>query len=215
MGINKAYFQGVYTAGEDVYYHLLHRDDPWYSKLGDNCYFIGPSSSHLIDDIPIHRTDSIEDADFILITGPDDWHQNLSDYQEILDVGVQMDLPMICANPILLEAETGPSLVGKDILLYYEQAGGFIKYHGKPDKRFFMKGLEGLSDGRGLVIGDSLYFDMKGAQDADMDSAFVACGIHEERLCNALTHSPDLYRVETYYRESGLTPKYTLSRLVW
>src|SRR5260221_238480 len=114
-------------------------------------------------------------------------------------VGVQMDLPMICANPILLEAETGPSLVGKDILLYYEQAGGFIKYHGKPDKRFFMKGLEGLSDGRGLVIGDSLYFDMKGAQDADMDSAFVACGIHEERLCNALTHSPDLYRVETYY----------------
>ena len=45
MGIPSGYFQYVFTAGESTFQHLLNRENPWYSKLGNNCYFIGPAHS--------------------------------------------------------------------------------------------------------------------------------------------------------------------------
>lgn len=215
LGVSRSLFQHVFTAGEEVYQHLLLRQDPWYSKLGDRCYFIGPSSSKLIDDLPLLKIDRIEEADFILVVNADDWDERLEDYQELLAIALDRDIPMICANPNLTEEWTHMELEEDNIVLYYKAKGGFVKYHGKPNKRFFKVASMATGDGQQLMIGDSLYFDMEGAFEAGIDTAFIACCLHELSLCNISNHLPDPYKLEHFYKRFGFTPNYTLSRLVW
>lgn len=215
MGIVPAYYQHVFTAGEAAYRALLKREDPWYSRLGSCCYYIGPSHFSILDDLQIKKTEDIYHADFILVTGADDWHQKLSDYKDILQAALARDLPMICANPNVSEEISGARLEAGTIEQYYEENGGRVRIHGKPNAHYVTRAVEALGGERILMIGDSLHFDVLAAEAVGIDAAFVACGLHGGRLCDVETHMPDLFKIEPYYRQFGITPRYTLSQLMW
>lgn len=213
MGISRSYYQYIYTAGESTFQHLLHRDDPWYSKLGNSFYFIGSAQSRFIDELPIRKVDQMEEADFILVTSADDWHQRLSDYKKILSVALKKGIPMICANPNISEATS--QLEAGSIEKYYEEQGGEVRVHGKPNKLFFQHAVDQMACEPILAIGDSLFFDMKGAASVGLDTAFVACCTHKLRLCDGEKCVPKPKSLADYYDGFGFTPKYTLPQLVW
>ncbi|MGB0934985.1 MAG: HAD hydrolase-like protein, partial [Alphaproteobacteria bacterium] len=184
MGVPPSLFQYVLTAGEDLHTRIDRGNDPFYGRLGDAYYYVGPSQSALLDDLPLRKKSELNEADFILVMGPDDWHDDLSEFSELLEEAVQLKLPMVCANPNIGGFETGElhweaGAIGK----LYQQLGGQVHYHGKPEQSFFKAALNCFDDTpitKIIHIGDSIEADVRGAQQCGLDVAFTPYGIHSE-----------------------------------
>ena len=207
-GVPPALFQHVISAGEDLYKHLESRRDPFYGGLGDTYYFIGPTHSSLLDGLQLHRTGHIDEADFIIVAGQDDWHSDIKDYEKCLKIGVEHNIPMICANPdqIGLCSEGGRIEAG-NIAHIYQGLGGRVRYHGKPEKIFFRQALRKftvIKPEQVLVIGDGLQTDIKGAVGVGLDCAYIPrnCGM-------------SIKEVDSVYKTAGIMPTYTLTDFRW
>ncbi len=219
IGIPPSLYQHVVSAGEDTFQHLQERKDPWYARLGDRYYFIGPSHYGLLEGLKSHRVSHIDEADFVIVVGADDWHQKLSDYDAILKDARDQKIPMICANPN--RTEVGPraaALEAGAIAEYFESMGGNVHYHGKPYKSFFqsaMRRYPSTPKERILMIGDSLGVDIAGAANAQLSSAFVTGGLHARELGIMHGHSPSTEDLEQFYQEKQTYPTYTIPGLIW
>jgi len=108
--------------------------------------------------------------------------------EEQLRVGVERNLPMVCANPdlhvVLPDGSRGhmPGLIAQR---YLELGGQLIEF-GKPHTAAFEAALAELGPDikreRVLHIGDSLEHDIAGANAAGIHSLFVCGGVHAEEL---------------------------------
>ena len=186
-GIPLSLYQYIVTAGDETYRHLRDKNDPWHNALGDTCYFIGSTEDHLLmEKLPYHHTNHIEEADFILVAGTDEWDKDLEDYFPDLDVGITLCLPLICANPdqycyIGQEKFIFPGAFAT----YYQKKGGEVFYHGKPYISIFnqiLKKLTVIKRDKILFIGDSLATDIMGANRIDLDSLLVCSPVTFEEL---------------------------------
>ena len=49
IGLSPSLYQHIISSGEVTYRHIVERADSWYARLGEHCYFIGPSHSSLLE----------------------------------------------------------------------------------------------------------------------------------------------------------------------
>jgi ribonucleotide monophosphatase NagD (HAD superfamily) len=101
---------------------------------------------------------------------------------------------------------------------WYEEAGGRVRWHGKPFRSVYdtCLGLLGVADRtRVLAIGDSLRTDIAGADGAGIDSLLIAGGIHAEEFGMAGARRPDLARIEIALREGRYNPLGVAWALCW
>ena len=102
---------------------------------------------------------------------------------------------MICANPDVTVVRGGKHIAcAGAVARAYEDLGGAVAYHGKPDPAAFAACAAKLSDidaGRILVVGDSLATDIAGAAAAGLDALFVIGGIHSAELAQESGSSSD------------------------
>jgi ribonucleotide monophosphatase NagD (HAD superfamily) len=92
---------------------------------------------------------------------------------------------------------------------WYEEAGGRVRWHGKPFHSVYETclGLLGIEDrSRILAVGDSLRTDIAGAAGAGLDSVLIAGGIHAEEFGRIGEGAPDLARIETALRAGPYDP---------
>ncbi|MEI5663965.1 TIGR01459 family HAD-type hydrolase [Bosea sp. CCNWLW174] len=180
-------YDEVVSAGDDARDALAARDEPFHRALGRRCLLLArEGEAHLAQGLGLDLVDDVALADFILLMTMDPPRQSVAGWMSLLEAASARRLPMVCANPDLHRAspdgglQEAPGLVARA----YEQLGGIVRYHGKPEPRIYRTCLAklGLDRGRVVAIGDSLEHDIAGAQGAGIDSVFIGGGIHRGEI---------------------------------
>ncbi|WP_052046086.1 TIGR01459 family HAD-type hydrolase [Candidatus Paracaedibacter symbiosus] len=185
LGVPRNFYDEVYTSGEDCFQALQHSQDPWYQKLGQKFYHIGPDKNHSLSaGLSRTKVSTVEEADFMLVTGTNGWEVDVTNYVSILEKARLRHLPMVCANPDLTVIYGEETVIcAGAIAQYYEGIGGDVRYHGKPHPGIYRVVLDKLlpiKRNRILAIGDSLRTDIKGAYQLQIDTLLVLSGIHNK-----------------------------------
>jgi HAD superfamily hydrolase (TIGR01459 family) len=187
FGFAPELYDEVVSAGDDARDALAARDEPFHQALGRRCLLLArEGEQHLAEGLGLDLVENVETADFILLMTMDPPRQSVASWMDLLKAASVRRLPMICANPDLHRAsptgglQEAPGLVARA----YEQLGGTVRYHGKPQPRIYRTCLAklGLDRSRVVAIGDSLEHDIAGAQGAGIDSVFIAGGIHRGEI---------------------------------
>lgn len=220
VGVPAGLYQHVMSSGEEAWQHLQRRDDPFYAALGRRCLHIGSDRDlEIREGLDLDYVETAADAQFILNTGPAGWDDRIEDYEPLLREALGRELPMVCANPDLVVMRgTTLHLCAGALAKWYEEAGGRVRWHGKPFRSVYDSclGLLGIEDrSRILAVGDSLRTDIAGAAGAAIDSLLIAGGIHAEEFGTMGERAPDLGRVAAALREGGYNPVGVAWSLCW
>jgi HAD superfamily hydrolase (TIGR01459 family) len=183
MGVTPDLYTGIMSSGEAVHLALRDRDEPEFAALGKTIYHLGPARDRdVFDTLDLTEVTAVEDAAFLLNTGPDD-HLGPDDpsiYGPTLDAALKAGIPMICANPDLEVVRDGQRIICAGLLAQiFEGRGGHVIQRGKPDPAIYAPTLRllGTEKRRTLAIGDSLRTDMAGAKAAGIDACWALSGI--------------------------------------
>jgi len=220
LGVPVGLYHDVMSSGEETWQHLKRRDDPFYVALGWRCLHIGSERDlEIREGLSLDYVDTPADAQFILNTGPAGWDDRIEDYEPVLREALVHGLPMVCANPdLVVQRGSTLHLCAGALAKWYEEAGGRVRWHGKPFRSVYDSCLVLLGIGersRILAIGDSLRTDIAGAAGAGIDSLLIAGGIHADEFGLRGEEAPDLRRVEAALREGGYEPVGVAWRLCW
>lgn len=217
IGVDRSLYSHLVTSGEETWACLRARKEPFYAALGRRCFmFTWAGDRGLSEGQDLVRAEGIADADFILAAGTSG--KPVSDYEDTLQAAVARDLPMVCANSDFTSiAPDGTMAVCPgSIARRYEELGGRVRWHGKPDRSVYQTCLALYPAARRIIgIGDSLYHDIGGAARAGIDSLFVAGGIHMPTLGIAWGEAPDPERLAALLEETGQSPDYVIPTLRW
>jgi len=220
IGIPGGLYHHVMSSGEEAWQHLHRRDDPFYAALGRRCLHIGSERDMLIrEGLELEFVDTAEEAEFILNTGPAGWEDRIEDYAPLLGRALACALPMVCANPDLVVMHGDRlALCAGALAQWYEEAGGQVRWHGKPfrsvyDTCFALLGIEDRK--RVLAVGDSLRTDIAGATGAGLDSVLIAGGIHAEEFGMIGNRPPDLDRIAAALRSGSYSPVGVARSFCW
>lgn len=220
IGVPAGSYHHLVTSGEEAWQHLRRRDDPFYAALGRRCLHIGSERDMGIrDGLDLDFLDTAEAAQFILNTGPAGWDDTIEDYEALLRRALTRDLPMVCANPDLVVMHGSRlALCAGALAQWYEQAGGRVRWHGKPFPSVYDTCLALLGGGdrsRILAVGDSLRTDIAGAAAAGLDSLLIAGGIHAQEFGAAGARQPDFVRIEAALDAGGYRPIAVAGSFCW
>lgn len=218
MGIARDLYGAVMSSGEAMRRDLIARRDPFFAALGEACYHMGPDRDlSVFDDVAVRRV-GLEDADFIVNTGPTELTHGLEEYQARLARGVERGLPMVCANPDKVVIRQGrPVMCAGAMAEEYRRLGGAVVYRGKPDAAVYRTCLDelGMDPSRVCVVGDSLETDVLGAANAGLDCLFVTGGIHAGALGCAYGVAADPERVRALLAGEGLSATAVVPGFIW
>lgn len=220
IGVPAGLYHHVMSSGEEAWQHLRRRDDPFYAALGWRCLHIGSERDiEIRHGLDLEFVDTAEEAEFVFNTGPAGWDDRLEDYEPILQLALDRNLPMICANPdIVVMHGNRLALCAGALAKWYEEAGGRVRWHGKPFRSVYDTCVEllGIDDcSRILAVGDSVRTDIAGAAGAGIDSLLIADGIHAEEFGTAGDRAPDLERIEAVLRAGAYNPVGVARRFTW
>tara|TARA_X000000950_G_scaffold178984_1_gene217161 strand:+ start:664 stop:1500 length:837 start_codon:yes stop_codon:yes gene_type:complete len=186
LGFNKNSFINVLTSGEMIW-ETIHQE--YFNFLDKKkCFHIYDTSKE--DGLDFRKglnltyTENIKESELILACTPFPNMQPI-DYIPILDKAIENKLIMYCANP---DFETVEKKNNKNIFCMgaiaeiYKKMGGEVIIKGKPDTSIYIKTTESLDidKTRTIAIGDSLFHDIKGAKNFNIDSILVKSGIHSD-----------------------------------
>src|ERR1019366_3056463 len=104
MGIADDLYTGILTSGEATHNMLRDRTDPWFARLGNRVYHLGPERDrNIMENLPLTHMDRPSAATFVLNTGADARRSltEVAAYEDLLQQCRAADLPMVCANPDL------------------------------------------------------------------------------------------------------------------
>ncbi len=213
LGIERALYDDVVTSGEDVRRHLATRPDAFYQALGRRFFiFAWDSDRTLTEGLGYEEVERAEEADFVIAAGTD--RDTIEAYRPELEAARARGLPMICANPDLISVQPDGSLkmCPGVIAQTYETLGGTVRWHGKPTRSIYELCFDLAGDyTKGVGIGDSLVHDIKGAENAGLDSVFVTNGIHRNEV------GPDASAADlaALARAHDTAPTFALRFFVW
>lgn len=219
IGIARSLYVAVMTSGENLWRKLWLRNDPFYRRLGRRCYLLSAEHDRpFVGGLGLESVDRVERADFVLVAGRETPTGSLADYEVHLETAAGLALPMLCANGDLANITSSGSAVTEGALARrYEEFGGTVRRHGKPDPSIYAACFDvlGQVDRRQtLAIGDSLNHDILGAARAGLDSILVAGGIC---AATAVTErrALDVVVLERLYDAAGIRPDFVMASLRW
>ena len=218
MGIPRDLYDRLITSGELTWRALHDRSDPFHAQLGRRCLLVswGDDRGLMGGGIDLERVEDVAEADFVLMAGTN--RETLEHYEPLLQAARARGLPMVCANPDLVSVTPEGDLVicPGTVARRYEEIGGFVRWHGKPDVAVYetCRALYPHAQ-RPLGIGDSLHHDIAGARAAGIDSLFVAGGIHAAALGIKWGETPSEARLEALFAVTGQRPDYVVPTFRW
>lgn len=185
MGIGPTLYSKIITPGEVIYQGLKEQKDGVFNKIGKRCYvFSRRGDVSMLDDTGVEVVDTMEEADFVLITGMDYPAKTIQSYEALIRTAIQRRLKAICPNPDSLSM-IGPSLLTGPTLLArrYEDSGGIVHYIGKPFPLIYRECIEFLKTkdiypAQTVMLGDTMAHDVIGGNAAGMDTCLFKSGLH-------------------------------------
>jgi HAD superfamily hydrolase (TIGR01459 family) len=220
LGIAPELWDGVVSSGEETWRHLVTRPDAWYRTLGRRCYHLGPERDLGIREaLDYDFVADLSTADFILNTGAATGEDSVDPFVPFLEEARAGNLPMICANPDLEVIRGGRREICAGLIARrYEELGGEVRYHGKPDPTVYDACFAHLDvDARGRIagIGDSLRTDIAGAMRAGIDGIFITGGLQGEELGADAEGNVDPERLSALCAAENARPAAALPALRW
>lgn len=220
VGIGGDLYERVVTSGDATRQALQMRAEPFYAALGRAYYHLGKASdADLLQGLDYHPVDAVEDADFLLVTGPTEASIDPADYEPLLSRAAGRGLAMVCANPDLLVIRGGVrEPCAGAFAVRYGELGGVVAYQGKPHGAVYdmcLDILDGVERGRILCVGDSLATDIRGADDAGLANLLVTGGLLADAWGAEPATPPDPQRLAAACAAAGVTPMAAIPMFVW
>ncbi|PPR12212.1 MAG: hypothetical protein CFH41_00246 [Alphaproteobacteria bacterium MarineAlpha11_Bin1] len=187
MGMPSEFCGKILSSGEATFLDLKERVDAFYDPLGSRFLHVGPDRDrNLFVGLDWEEVMRVGDCDLIINTGPWEDGEIVADYEDLLQQGASLGLPMICANPDLVVVRGGREIIcAGSLALRYEELGGTVRWFGKPRLEIYdycFRELKKFDKSQIAAIGDSFRTDLAGATKAGISPVFVAGGIHAEEL---------------------------------
>lgn len=188
MGISRTLYHTLLTSGEETRRYFKEGTEPWFKKLvqrGQRVLPIGGTHDLVLyEGLSLQRVTAVNEANFIVCTGPDLERGSLTldPYLLQLCAALEYGLPMICANPDKVVVKGRQRLICAGAMAaFYEERGGDVFWIGKPYHAVYNRVLDllALPKERILAIGDSLETDIKGAVSAGLASVWVLSGVDQ------------------------------------
>jgi HAD superfamily hydrolase (TIGR01459 family) len=219
MGLPPELWPIIMSSGEATWLGLKERRETFFEGVGGKCLHIGPERDNgLFEGLDIEKVDTIDDADLIVNTGPWNDGEQVADYEDRLQAGVQKGIGMVCANPDMEVIRGGQRIICAGALAHrYEELGGDVLYYGKPYRPIYDSCLYRLGSpdpARVLAIGDSLKTDIAGAVNMGMDAILVTGGIHGEEFAS-LNRSEIESRIAAACASEGAFPIAAVDAFTW
>lgn len=177
MGFPSTAFKAVMTSGEAL------RGDIASGQITERFFYpivakSGDAHSWATG-LPVTFTDQVENADAILLMGLSDGGNHL-DERAVLTRARGLNKLLICSNPDRKSPRHGGQFVESPGALAHEyaDAGGQVKFYGKPHLPIFQALAAQLHGTRILMVGDSPEHDIAGAKKVGWDSLFISGGLH-------------------------------------
>ena len=186
LGFNKDSFVNILTSGEMIWKTIYNE----YSSSVDKkkCFHIYNESMEdgllYRQDLNLSFVENIEEADLILACTPFVGMKPV-DYIPLLSKAVEKKLKMYCANPDFETIEKNHIqnifCIGA-IAEIYKKMGGEVLIQGKPETDIYTETTKSikLNKAKTIAIGDSIFHDIKGANNFSIDSILVKSGIHKK-----------------------------------
>ncbi len=218
LNIPETLYKALYSSGEDAYRALIRPRKAPYDHLGLKAYALSqPLHQGLYYDLDLETVESIEEADFILNTGPQNF--KIEEYQQILQQAVPLKLPMVCVNPDISVVHGGKLILCAGALAeYYQKIGGEVRYHGKPYPNVYQSVVEMFTTKdlkRTLAIGDSLITDIKGGNTFGIDTALVMTGLFEQEFGRDFDPELEMPKLTKVCLQKGVQPTYLVPQFQW
>ena len=218
IGIKQELYDKIISSGDVCRNELINNTN---LVSGLKYYFIGlKEDNDLLNNTRFQKSQTPENSDFILITGPRDFDHILKDYTDELKNCLKNKLPMICANPdkIVVRQNGKKIFCAGAIAEDYTKLGGTVKQFGKPYKNVFveaLKHLKKLSPKINLtnvsIIGDGLETDILGGNTVKINTVLITSGILSHTLNTQYGQRPDLKKLNKAISSSGNFPKYAVN----
>jgi HAD superfamily hydrolase (TIGR01459 family) len=183
MGFSNTLFEVIMTSGEALWTDISS------NTINEKKFFpIERNSGDAklwAESLDIILENSIHSAQAILLMGLPDG-DDLINWIDILEIALDLKLPLYCSNPDLLSPRPGGKLITAAGVLahHYQDCGGEVVFYGKPHEEIFKKLQNILNSKRILMVGDSLDHDILGGFAAGWDTLLVKCGIHASEFAN-------------------------------
>ncbi len=159
-----------------------------------------------------------KEASFVLLTSIDERTDPIGAYLPALTRALDLNLPLLCANPDRSVLIAGELRMGSGTLAdLYADLGGTVLWFGKPHPAVYelaVEHLRGLGKTRICALGDALETDIKGALDQGLAAALVpGGGVHRLELGTGFGELPDTEAMEALLARHGVRPDFLLAAL--
>jgi HAD superfamily hydrolase (TIGR01459 family) len=225
IGIGRDLYDVMMTSGESVFRSLRDRADPWHAKLSGICWHLGPQRDrHIFQGLDIELQAEPEGAGFCVATGAALAYERVEDYRDLLDRGLALNLPMVCANPdIMVPVGNALGICAGAFAQYYEGKGGDVFWHGKPYRAIYETLFAELAAATGrhldpertLGLGDGLHTDVAGAAKMGIKSALLTGGLHKDDLALNWRGKPRGKALDALLDSAVAKPDHVLRRFAW
>jgi HAD superfamily hydrolase (TIGR01459 family) len=200
------------TSG-DVCRDLLVNKKNYFKNLGDK-YFVVATEYPLLSETQYQQVHSLEKSDFLLLCTT----TNFDGYDlidNIFSEAINLKLPLVCSNPDVLGIsgeDVHPST--GDLAIKYKKMGGKTHIIGKPGDEIFDFALNrtGIDKIKTLMIGDSLFNDIYGANQFNIDSLLITSGIHKKDFLVNKTIEDIIKDIHSDFQNKG-NPNYIMEIL--
>lgn len=219
LGFDVAGFTDVVSSGEAAWQLMSRRPHAPWDRLGRRCYLLTHLGDRgVVEGLDLEVVEDVALADFVFASGLDAW-QRPEDLRPLAEAAAARGLPMICSNPDVVAVSAGELVSAPGALArIYEELGGEVHYVGKPHRPIYevtLAALGGMDPRRIVAVGDSLDHDIRGAEGAGMDSAFVTGGINAADFPQGAEEASRREALDRLCREAGTRPTWAVPALVW
>ena len=198
LGMKKNLLKNIMSSGEASMQALEK------NRFGKLFFHLGPNKDNEIFINIKENKSTLDQCDFILCTGLIEGKEKDLDYHKRL-LKNYVSKKLICTNPDLIvhRGEVVEYCAGT-IAKLFESIGGEAIFFGKPYKEIYTMCF--TKNEKAIAIGDNLNTDIKGANNANIDSIFISNGVHRSEFKNEdeLKTLASKYKVEASYYQSQL-----------
>jgi HAD superfamily hydrolase (TIGR01459 family) len=185
-GVRRDAWDAIVSSGDIALEHIAAKG---YRRM----HWVGPSERDYALYVRLPGPDvPLAEAEAIVCTGlRNDRTETVEDYRGLIEEGVALKLPFVCANPdLVVDVGTSRLTCAGSIAAEYERLGGEVFWAGKPHPAAYRAALQRARELRGqppdlgriLAIGDAVRTDLAAAQGLGVDGLFIAAGIHSDVL---------------------------------
>lgn len=208
FGITSNLYDFIVTSGEHAFNHFNNlKSEPL------KYYYFGPEKDKgLLDDTHHQMVNSPKNADIAISTGLDP-DQQVNDIMPQLNEIKAENLILHCINPDkFVHKQNGKShICAGSIADAYLKMGGKVKYYGKPYFPIYesiLSKFPHIPKNKILCIGDGMETDIKGANNANIESVLITSGMHVKELNTSIGTLPTINSVETLTKKYHSLPTY-------